>query len=106
MAIIFTAAEKSELAKAITKAACGIAECWDILSQIGDRIGRDWEPEGTSVADIAEHNASDLDNPAPSNAWMLILWPNTSVMMRTGKSRVAPRSVEKVSSSLGGQHER
>ena len=64
MAITFTAAEKGELAKAITKAACGIAECWDILSQIGDRIGRDWEPEGTSVADIAEHNASDLDNPA------------------------------------------
>jgi hypothetical protein len=64
MSITFTAAEKSELAKAITKAACGIAECWDILSRIGDRIGRDWDPEGTSVADIAEHNASDLDNPA------------------------------------------
>src|SRR5713101_6675563 len=62
--ITFTQEEKSELAKAITKAACGIAECWDILSQIGDRIGGDWEPEGTSVADIAEHNASDLDSPA------------------------------------------
>ena len=62
--IEFTEEEKVALAKAITKAACGIAECWDILSQIGDRIGRDWEPDGTSVADIAEHNASDLDNPA------------------------------------------
>jgi hypothetical protein len=62
--ITFTEEEKVELAKAITKTACGIAECWDILSQIGRRIGRDWEPDGTSVADIAEHNASDLDNPA------------------------------------------
>lgn len=62
--ITFTEEEKVELAKAITKAACGIAECWDVLSQIGNRIGRDWEPDGTSVADIAEHNASDLDNPA------------------------------------------
>ena len=62
--IAFTEEEKVELAKAITKAACGIAGCWDVLSQMGDRIGRDWEPEGTSVADIAEHNASDLDDPA------------------------------------------
>lgn len=60
----FTADEKQQLAKAITKAACGIAECWDVLSQIGARIGKDWEPQGTSVADIAEWDASVIYNPA------------------------------------------
>jgi hypothetical protein len=62
--IEFTAEEKQRLAKAITKAACGIAECWDVLSQIGDRINKDWEPKGTSVADIADQEASGLENPA------------------------------------------
>lgn len=60
----FTTEEKARLAAAITKAACGIAECWDVLSEIGARIGRDWEPCGTSVADIADFEASVLDNPA------------------------------------------
>jgi hypothetical protein len=60
----FTTEEKEQLAEAITKAACGIARCWDILSEIGARIGRDWEPENrNSVADIAEHYAAVIDNP-------------------------------------------
>jgi hypothetical protein len=62
--IEFTAEEKIALARAVTDAACGIARCWDILSQIGARINLDWEPEGTSVADIAEYNASGLENPS------------------------------------------
>ncbi len=61
--IEFTAEEKQQLAEAITKAACGIARCWDILSEIGARIGKDWEPNGTSVCDIAEFHASVLDGP-------------------------------------------
>lgn len=63
-AVEFTAEEKIALAAAITKAAVGVAEAWDLLSQIGARIGFDWEPIGTSVVDIVEHNASDLENPA------------------------------------------
>jgi hypothetical protein len=62
--IEFTAEEKLQLTKAITKAACGIAECWDVLTQIGARINKDWEPVGTSVSDIADHNAACIDNPA------------------------------------------
>jgi hypothetical protein len=62
--IQFTTEEKQQLAKAITKAACGIAECWDVLSEISTRINKDWEPVDTSVSDIADHNAACIDNPA------------------------------------------
>jgi hypothetical protein len=61
--IEFTEDEKLALSRAITKAACGIAECWDLLSQIGARINRDWEPCDTSVSEIADQNASDIENP-------------------------------------------
>lgn len=60
----FTVEEKRLLAAAITKAAVGIAECWDVLSGISDRIGRYWEPTSTSVADIADITASGIDNPS------------------------------------------
>lgn len=64
--IEMTAQEKQDLAAAITRAACGIRICWDVLNQIGTRIGRDWEPKDTSVAEIAERNASDIENPTAS----------------------------------------
>jgi hypothetical protein len=66
--IQFTGEEKKRLAQAITKAACGIAECWDTLRLIGERIGSDWEPSETSVSDIADQNAADIDNPAALEA--------------------------------------
>ena len=43
----FTPEEKRKLAEAITKAAVGIAQCWDVLLQIAARIDHDWEPVDT-----------------------------------------------------------
>jgi len=62
--IEFTPEEKRALAEAITKAAVGIAQCWDVLLQISQRIGRDWEPVDTCVSDIADYCASSIDDPA------------------------------------------
>ena len=53
--IEFTPEEKRGLAEAITKAAVGISQCWDVLLQISARIGRDWEPVDTCVSDIADY---------------------------------------------------
>jgi len=64
--IEFTAEEKKLLAEAITQAASGIAKCWEVLGRIGERIGKDWDPKETSVSDIADLNASDLENPYAS----------------------------------------
>ena len=61
--IEFTPEEKRKLAGAITKAAVGIAQCWDVLLQIAGRIGQDWEPVDTCVADIADYWASSIDYP-------------------------------------------
>jgi len=62
--IDFTPEEKRGLAQAVTKAAVGIAQCWEVLLQISERIGRDWEPVDTCVSDIADYCASTIDNPA------------------------------------------
>jgi hypothetical protein len=51
------------VAEAITKAAVGIAQCWDVLLKISAQIGRDWEPVDTCVSDIADYCASSIDNP-------------------------------------------
>lgn len=64
MPIKFTPEEKRKLAESITKAACGIAQCWDTLTEIGARIGKDWEPQRTSVSDIADNNAAAVYDPA------------------------------------------
>jgi hypothetical protein len=61
--IEFTQQEKRALAEAITKAAVGISQCWDVLLQISARIGRDWEPVDTCVSDIADYCASSIDDP-------------------------------------------
>jgi hypothetical protein len=61
--IEFTPEEKRGLAEAITKAAVGIAQCWDVLLKISERIGRDWEPVDTCVSDIADYCASSIDDP-------------------------------------------
>lgn len=53
--ITFTEEEKVELAKAITKAACGIAECWDILSLIGDRIVAEYFADDENWKDPGRH---------------------------------------------------
>lgn len=63
-AVDFTAEEKQALAAAITRAAWGIAECWGVLARIGNRIGAEWEPEETSVADIAELSTCQLKSAA------------------------------------------
>ena len=52
------------LAQAITKTAIGIAQRWDVLLKISERIGRDWEPVDTCVSDIADYCASSIDDPA------------------------------------------
>ena len=62
--IEFTPEEKRALAEAITKAAVGIAQCWDVLLKISERIGRDWEPVDTCVSDIGDYCASSIDDPA------------------------------------------
>ena len=62
--IEFTPEEKRGLAEAITRAAVGITQCWDVLRKISERIGRDWEPVDTCVADIADYCAAGIDDPA------------------------------------------
>jgi hypothetical protein len=61
--VTLTPKEKLKLAQAITKAATGIAECWDVLRQIESRIGRDWMPHEMCVADIAHNYAVSIDDP-------------------------------------------
>ena len=45
------------------RATVGIALCWDVLLRIAGRIGQDWEPVDTCVADIADYWASSIDYP-------------------------------------------
>ena len=61
--IEFTLQENLKLSHAITKAAAGIVECWDVLRQIEGRIGRDWMPHHMCVADIAQSYAVSIDDP-------------------------------------------
>ena len=61
--ITLTPEEKLKLARAITKAAVGIAQCWDVLRQIEGRIERDWMPHHMCVADIAQSYAVSIDDP-------------------------------------------
>jgi hypothetical protein len=59
--IEFTPQEISELTAAIREAAAAFVKAWDVLTNIGKRINRDWEPEtGNSVCEIAERIACDM----------------------------------------------
>jgi hypothetical protein len=60
--IEFTPEEKRGLAEAVTRAAVGIAQCWDVLLKISARIGRDFEPVDTCVSLIADYCAASIDD--------------------------------------------
>jgi hypothetical protein len=62
--IQFTDAEREQLAASMSKGAVAIAEIWDILREIEKRVGFDWEPSRTSVAEILEYFAVSIDDPA------------------------------------------
>jgi hypothetical protein len=65
--IAFMPGEAEQLGNALRKAAEGIAAAWDVLTKVGERIGRDWEPSvNPAVRDIADILAADLQH--PSNA--------------------------------------
>ncbi len=61
--IEFTAEETERLAGATRTAALGILSAWETLLQVAHRIGKDWEPDHTSVCNIAEDFAAALDHP-------------------------------------------
>jgi hypothetical protein len=56
---ILTNEEKQSLAKAITTAASGLAECVRVLNAIGERIGAEWDPKETSVSDMVDELVRD-----------------------------------------------
>ena len=62
--IEFTDAEREQLAISVCKGAAAIAEVWDTLKKVENRLGLDWEPRRTSVPQILEIFAIDIDDPA------------------------------------------
>ena len=68
MQIEFTPEELQELTFAARKGAAAIAQAWDVLGAIGDRLGMDWEPVNTSVADVFDILASALSGPETASA--------------------------------------
>ena len=62
--IQFTDAELEQLTVSVCKGAAAIAELWDTLRIVEYRLGLDWEPNRTSVAQILEIFAIDIDDPA------------------------------------------
>jgi len=62
--IQLTPEELEELTAAVRKGAAAIAHTWDLLQRVGDRLGKEWEPEmDTSVRDIMDTFASSLSDP-------------------------------------------
>ena len=49
--------------KPLPRRAVGIAQCWNVLLKISERIGRDWEPVDTCASDIADYCASSIEDP-------------------------------------------
>jgi hypothetical protein len=66
--IKFTSEELTELTEASRQGAAAIAKAWDVLGAIGDRLGLDWEPINTSVADVFDVLASALNGPESASA--------------------------------------
>ena len=64
--IQFTDAESEQLAASMSKGAVAIAEIWDTLKEVENRVGFDWEPSRTSVAEILEYFAVAIDDPVAS----------------------------------------
>ena len=61
--IQFIPEELEKLTAAVRQGAAAIASAWEVLTAIGTRIGRDWEPNTTSVRDIMDCFASHLGSP-------------------------------------------
>ena len=61
--IRFTDAEREQLTVSVCKGAAAIAELWDTLRIVEHRLGLDWEPSRTSVAQILEIFAIEIDDP-------------------------------------------
>lgn len=61
--IQFTDGEREQLAVSVREGAASIAELWDTLKKVENRLGLDWEPSCTSVAGILELFAVNIGDP-------------------------------------------
>jgi len=66
----FSPEEKEQLAVSVRKGVAAIAELWDTLTRIGERVGAEWEPtlETGSVSDILNNMAVGCNEPGQAES--------------------------------------